>query len=104
MRGIVVLTTAPDAKTARALAKRLVAGRSAACVSVKEGFVSYYRWKGKVVKAQEALLLIKSEKGKFAKIKRTLQAAHPYEVPEIISLPIVQGSSEYLSWLSASLK
>ena len=104
MRGIVVLTTAPDAKTARALAKRLVVERSAACVSLKEKFVSYYRWKGKVEKAQEVLLLIKSEKRLFARIKRTLQAAHPYEVPEIISIPIAQGSSEYLSWLGASLK
>lgn len=104
MPGIVVLTTAPDAKTARSLAKRLVADRSAACVSIKDGFVSYYRWKGKLTKAGESLLLIKTEKSKFARVKQTLLAEHPYENPEIISLPVVQGSQKYLSWLSDSVK
>ena len=104
MPAILIFTSAPDLKSARSLAKLLVENKLAACVSFKEGFTSFYRWKGKVENAREVLLFIKSSKKKFVKIKQLINRIHPYEVPELIALPIVQGSPEYLSWLRRSLK
>ena len=104
MPAILILSTAPDLKTARSLAKSLVEKKLAACVSFKEGFVSFYRWKGKLERAREVTLFIKSSKEKFSKIKKHIHRVHPYEVPELIAVPITQGSPEYLSWLNKSLK
>ncbi len=104
MRAVLILTTTPDLKTARSLAKSLVEKKLAACVSFTEGFVSFYRWKGKVTNAREVTLFIKSSKEKFARIKKYIHHVHPYEVPELIALPITEGSSEYLSWLVQSIK
>ena len=104
MPAILILTTAPDLKTARVLAKFLVQKKLAACVSFKEGFASFYRWKGKVETARETVLLIKSSQAKFAKIEQIIHRVHPYEVPELIAVPVSRGSSEYLSWLTQSLK
>ena len=101
---IVVLTTAPSLKFAKSLAGFLVQKKLAACVSIRDGFTSYYRWKGKVESTQEALLLIKTKKNNFGKVKAVIQKKHPYQLPEIISIPVIQGSSEYLSWLNQSLK
>lgn len=104
MSAIVVLTTAPNLKFARSLAGFLVRKKLAACVSIRDGFSSYYRWKGKVENTREALLFIKTKKNNFDKVKTVIQRKHPYQLPEIISIPVIQGSSEYLSWLNQSLK
>jgi len=100
----VVLSTAPNLKAAKSIARRLVTEKLAACVSVKGGFWSCYRWKGKVEKSAEALLLIKTSRRNFSKLKSCLESCHPYEVPEIIGIPIVEGSPTYLSWLNRSLE
>ena len=104
MPAILILTTAPDLKTAKWLAKSLVEKKLAACVSLKEGFISFYRWKGKVENAREVAIFIKSSKEKFVKIKQHICRVHPYQVPEFIALPVTQGSSEYLTWLMQSMK
>lgn len=104
MPGIVILSTAPDIKTAQSIAKSLVKKKLAACVSVREGWLSFYQWKGKVENAKETLLLIKTTKKNFCKVEKAIKAAHPYEVPEIISVPITRGSAEYLSWLNGSVQ
>ena len=104
MPAILIFTSVPDLRSARFLAKLLVEKRLAACVSFREGFTSVYRWKGKVENAREVLLFIKSSKKKFVKIKQLIRHVHPYEVPELIAVPITQGSSEYLSWLMRSIK
>ena len=104
MPAVLIFTTTPDLKSARLLARSLVEKKLAACVSFKEGFISLYRWKEKVERAREVTLFIKSSKENFSKIKRHIHRVHPYEVPELIAVPIMQGSSEYLSWLSKSLK
>ena len=104
MPAILVITTAPDLKTAQWLAKSLVQKKLAACVSFKGGFTSFYRWKGKIDRAREAVLFIKSSRAKFAKIKQHVCRVHPYEVPELIAVSISRGSSEYLAWLAQSLK
>lgn len=99
MPGLIVLTTTPDLKSAKAIAKVLVTQKLAACVSVRDGFISTYSWKGKIERSKETVLLIKTLKSRFSKIEKAIRSAHPYELPEILALPIVQGSRDYLSWI-----
>ena len=101
---VLIFTTAPDLKTAERLAYSLIRQKLAACVSVKTGFTSVYRWEGKIKKTKETLLLIKSSKAKFIKLKKYIGRIHPYEVPEIIALPVTQAAPEYLAWLHRALK
>ncbi len=104
MRATVILTTAPNLRQARALAKLLVAKRLAACVSMKPGWLSFYRWKGKIETAKEVLILIKTKERQFNKIETVIRQNHSYEIPEIIALPVRKGSKEYLSWLKKSVR
>ena len=104
MKAILVLTTVPDEKAAKSLAQRLVKMRAAACVTITKDVTSFYRWKGKLEKAKEFFMLIKTAAKNFAEVKRIIESSHPYEVPEIISVPIVGGSSRYLTWLFQSLR
>ena len=97
---LIVLSTAPDGPTARRLAKLLVRERLAACVNVVGGVQSVYRWKGAVKSAREYLLIAKTTRSRFAALRTRLVAAHPYEVPEIIALPLAGGLANYLSWIS----
>lgn len=96
----IVLTTCPDETIAKKIAEELVAAGFAACVNILPSMQSVYRWQGKIESAQENLLLIKSETEKFDAIQRQICARHPYELPEIIAVPIVDGLQGYLSWLS----
>jgi periplasmic divalent cation tolerance protein len=82
------------------LASLLVEKRLAACVNIAPGIESVYRWKDAIERAEEVLLLIKTSRELFEKVKQALATAHSYEVPEIVALPIVDGSESYLSWLS----
>lgn len=104
MSAEVLFTTAPDSRTARKLAEGLVAGRLAACVNVTDKAVSFYRWKGRLERSGESLLVIKTVKKNFSKINEFLRAAHPYELPELIALPVTRGSKEYLTWIEKSVK
>ncbi len=103
MAGIIVFTTTPTLKSAKTLARLLVTKKLAACVSVKDGFVSFYPWKRRIESARETLLFIKTSKKNFHKVKKTIQAMHSYELPEIVSVTITQASAEYLSWLNKVL-
>lgn len=98
-----VLCTCPDAETARDLAGRLVTGRHAACVNILPGLASVYPWQGRIESADEHLLLIKTENAGYAALEAFLKAHHPYSVPEIIAIPLAQGSADYLTWISAWL-
>ncbi len=100
LRYQLVLTTCPDAKTARRLARALVGERLAACVNIVPIEQSVYRWKGRIESARERLLVIKSERRAYAAIERRLRALHPYELPEIIAVPIAAGLGAYLAWIS----
>ena len=82
------------------MAELLVRKKAAACVSMKDGLVSYYLWKGKLESSKETLVMIKASKKQFKKIERIIKSASSYDLPEIISLPIQQASREYLSWMS----
>jgi periplasmic divalent cation tolerance protein len=98
----VVLVTAPSQEQADAIAQTLVEAKLAACVTVLP-VRSIYTWQGGVHKDQEWQLLIKSDLGKFAELETTIRSMHPYEVPEIIALPIMYGSAPYLQWLAESV-
>ena len=98
---IVVLVTCGSAKEARRIARALVERRLAACGNILETPVrSIYRWKGKVETATEYLLLIKTSRRRFAALQAEVKHLHSYDVPEIIALPIAEGSREYLEWIS----
>ena len=101
---IVVLTTCASAEEAEKIARGLIDKRLAACVNVLAGARSFYRWKGALEDAAEHLLLIKSKRELFSRLRAALEALHPYEVPEIIVLPIIDGSFAYLNWLEAQVE
>jgi periplasmic divalent cation tolerance protein len=101
---IVVLVTCGSAKEARKIARALVEHRIAACANILASPVhSIYRWKGTVESAKEFLLIIKTTKARFPKLKAAVKRLHTYDVPEIIALPITAGAKNYLTWISDSV-
>jgi periplasmic divalent cation tolerance protein len=101
---IVVLVTAPNLKEARKIARGLVEARLAACVNVTAPVESIYRWQGKIENGRERLLMIKTAREIFAEVEAAICKLHSYSNPEIISLPIIDGSRAYLDWLAESVK
>ena len=97
---VLVLTTFPADGDAEALARTLVTERLAACVNVLPPMLSIYMWKGAVEGASERQLVIKTTAAKIAELQARLKGLHPYEVPEFLVLPIVDGSHDYLSWVT----
>ncbi|MFC4526022.1 divalent-cation tolerance protein CutA [Dyella halodurans] len=100
---LICYCTCPDAASAQKLADALVGDGLAACVNRLPGVSSTYRWQGKVVTESEVLLLIKTTESRFAALKQRLLALHPYEVPELIAVPVAQGHAAYLDWVRASV-
>jgi periplasmic divalent cation tolerance protein len=100
---IVVLTTCDSEEQAERIARSLLEKRLAACVNILPKARSIYRWKGAVEEAQELVLLIKSRRDIFEPLRAELSKIHSYEVPEVIALPIVDGSAEYLAWIDREL-
>lgn len=100
MESLLVLTNCPDAAVAEEIARHLVEGRLAACVNILAPCRSVYRWQGAVETAAEVPLLIKTSADRYADLEAALQAVHPYEVPEIIALPIDKGLPAYLDWVA----
>jgi periplasmic divalent cation tolerance protein len=98
-----VLTAAASRQAALKLAKALVSSKLAACVTAVPGAVSVYKWKGKLEVLGEVLLLVKTERRFWPKVRRFLKKNHPYELPEIVLLP-ANASKEYSSWIASSLK
>ena len=96
----IVLTACPDAASAERIARVLVEEGLAACVNILPPMQSLYRWKGKIETATEQLLIIKSSVARFPAIRDRLRSLHPYELPEIIAVPIADGLPEYLAWLN----
>lgn len=96
---LLILCNTPDAATAGQIARTLVERRLAACVNILAPCQSVYRWQGQVETAQEVPLLIKSCAARYAELEAALRELHPYEVPEIIALPISAGLPAYLAWL-----
>jgi periplasmic divalent cation tolerance protein len=98
---IVVFCTVPDEKTGQDLAAKLVEERLAACVNLNGGITSFYWWQDKIEKDSENLLIIKTRRELFPELEAKIRSLHPYQVPEIIALPILQGHPPYLDWIRA---
>ncbi|MDD5330987.1 MAG: divalent-cation tolerance protein CutA [Sulfuricella sp.] len=98
---MLVITNLPDRDAARELAGKLVEQRLAACVNILAPCESVYRWQGNIEKAQEVPLLIKTLRAHYDKVEKTIRQCHPYELPEIIAIPIAAGLPAYLDWLAA---
>ncbi len=97
---IQVFTTADKKEIAEKIAQYLVEKKLAQCVQILGPIESIYRWKGKIEKAGEWLCIIKGKKANYKKIENEIKKIHTYEVPEIIAIPIITGSNEYLKWLA----
>lgn len=100
---IVVFVTAKDKQEAQKIARRLVEDKLIACANIVDGVKSVFWWQGKTDEADETLLIMKSEKRLFKKIAAAVKALHSYDLPEVIALPIVEGSADYLKWMKESL-
>ncbi len=101
MNTLLVMTNLPDQISAESLATALVEERLAACVTILRPSRSIYRWRGMVETADEVPLMIKTTELRYRELEEAIRSRHPYETPEIIALPIVQGLSDYLAWVVA---
>ncbi len=101
---MVIFVTCGSEEEALRIARSLVEERLAACVNLVSPLRSIYRWEGKIWDEKEWLLIIKTRKEKFVELEKKVKALHSYSVPEIIGLPIVEGSSSYLDWLEEMTK
>ncbi|MFI4922104.1 MAG: divalent-cation tolerance protein CutA [Burkholderiales bacterium] len=97
---ILVVTNLPDREAALKLAHKLVEARLAACVNVMAECTSVYRWKGKIETVQEVPVFIKTLKMHFPRVEQMVRQYHPYELPELIAVPISDGLKAYLDWLA----
>ncbi len=101
---IVVFVTAKDKSEAERIAQGLLEAKLVACVNILDGVKSMFWWEGKVDHSQEALLILKSRKDRFSHIVEKVKSLHSYDLPEIIALPIIEGSKDYLAWIDSSVQ
>ena len=101
---IIALNTCPDKESAEDIARRLVENGLATCVNIVPAVQSIYRWQGKIEQDNEVLLIIKTRQDKFAPLEVLIREHHPYELPEIVAVPIDTSSKEYLNWIDQSLE
>lgn len=94
-----VLTTCPDVPTAESIARALVEERLAACVNVLPPMRSFYRWRGQTESAEEQLLIVKIRARDYSTVEQRIAALHPYELPEVVAIPIASGLAGYLAWI-----
>jgi len=100
MSALLVITNLPDREAAERLADALIAKRLAACVNILAPCRSIYRWKGEVQHDEEHPLLIKTTRERYADLEAAIRAQHPYELPEIVAVPIERGLPDYLDWVA----
>ena len=98
--GLLVITTLPNADAAAELAKNVVGERLAACANLIPALRSIYKWQGKVQDENEVLVLFKTRQDSYEALKARILELHPYEVPEVLAIPVEQGYSAYLEWLA----
>ena len=97
---LLVFTNLPDRDTAGKLAQALVEQRLAACVNLLSGCTSVYRWEGAIEHAEEVPVLIKTRAARYPEVEALIRSLHPYELPEIIAVPVVRGLPDYLDWVA----
>jgi len=100
---IVIFITARNRIEAKKISSLLIKNKLAACVTIVKAIESFFWWKNKVDTAKEVLLIVKTKKDKFERIVRLVKSLHSYSVPEIIAMPIIGGSKEYLNWINESI-
>jgi periplasmic divalent cation tolerance protein len=96
---ILVLTQMPDLASAQALARALVEARLAACVSIGRPVESLYHWRGEIETAGEVPVVVKTRIGRYAEVEAAIRARHPYELPEILAVPVINGFATYVDWV-----
>jgi periplasmic divalent cation tolerance protein len=96
---LVILVTVENQKEAIKIGKGMVNAKLAACANIIPRIQSVYQWKGKVVKGQEVLLILKSTKNRYRALERAIKTMHTYEIPEIIALPVEEGLDQYIKWV-----
>jgi periplasmic divalent cation tolerance protein len=101
---VVIFVTVASRSEGKKIARHLVEAKLAACVNISQSMDSVYRWEGKIAEEREFLLIIKSTRELFPEIKAEISKIHSYHTPEIISLPVIDGSRNYLQWVSDSVK
>ena len=101
MNALIVMTNAPDREIALKIARALIERKLAACVNILAECTSVYRWRGKLETATEVPLLIKTRAAIYPELEAAIKSLHPYELPEIVAVPIERGSPEYLEWVNA---
>ena len=101
---VVVLSTCGSEDEAQRIARALVEKRLAACVNILPGVRSVYRWKNEIEDSQEVLLVIKTSRALCENVRSQIEKMHSYDLPEVLALPIVDGSQQYLEWLGRELK
>lgn len=99
LQGLLVLTNTPDTATAEKLSRLLLERRLAACVNILPAVRSLYHWQGQLEEANEVMLQIKTTQNNYVELEAAIKAEHPYDVPEIIVIPIVDGLPAYLDWI-----
>ena len=103
MRAIAVLTTVGTEEQANLIAREIVARRQAACVNILPGMRSIYRWKGKICKDGELMLVVKTLESEFEGVAATIRELHSYELPEILSFNVSHGERGFLDWIAGSV-
>ncbi len=101
-QALVVYCSCPDQAIAERIAEAVVNERLAACVNLISGLTSIYRWEGQLQRDAELLLIIKTRSAVYPQLEARLRQLHPYQLPEIIALPIHTGSADYLNWIAAN--
>lgn len=96
---ILVFVTVPGLREGRLISRAVLTSRLAACVNVIPGIQSMYQWKGKIVQEKEALLVLKTTRARYQKLEQKIKQLHSYEVPEVIAIPLICGSSQYIGWV-----
>jgi periplasmic divalent cation tolerance protein len=101
---VVIMVTARSRRECRKIARKLIDEKLAACVNITQGVQSVYRWEGKVTQGKEFLMFIKTTRDLFPEIETEISLIHSYHTPEIICLPIIDGSRNYLQWVNESVR
>ena len=102
MDTVIVLTTYPDATTANEAAHTLIDRRLAACVNILPEMTSIYCWEGSIESGKEQQLMIKTRRSLFSEVRDYILKSHPYELPEILCIPVLTGSDDYLNWIETT--
>ena len=100
MEPVIIITNLPDKKAAIVLAEALIAQQLAACINILSPCASIYRWQGNIESAEEVPVLIKTQRQQYERVEQLIKMMHPYELPEVIMVPIMGGLPIYLQWIA----